>query len=64
MSCAQDDARFELDDYNSEDEDTKAKTSSQPSTDPGLSSASMQLMEKLLTRTLMTLHKTTTDTVP
>ncbi|CAD6564783.1 MAG: ATP-dependent DNA helicase chl1 [Alectoria sarmentosa] len=47
-SYAEDDARFELDEYNSDDEDPKAKDSSQPSKDLGLSSASLQLMEKLL----------------
>ncbi|KAF6219414.1 hypothetical protein HO133_005240 [Letharia lupina] len=46
-SDAEDDERFELDEYNSEDENPKAKTSYHPSTDPGLSSASLQLMEKL-----------------
>ncbi len=61
---AEDDTRFELDEYNSGDEDPKAKTLSHASTDAGPSSASLQLMEKLSSRTLTILYDTLTDTVP
>lgn len=44
---ADDETRFELDEYHSEDEGPKAGTSHRPCTDPGLSSESMRLMEKL-----------------
>lgn len=47
MSDLGDEARYELNEYNSEDEDTKARHSTYHSGDPGLSSASMHLMEKL-----------------
>ena len=45
-SDADDDALFELDEYNSEDEGPKTKAASHSSTDPGLSTASIQLMQK------------------
>ena len=40
-----DDSRFELQDYNSDDEEAATKASSAP-TDQGVSSASLQLMEQ------------------
>lgn len=42
-----DEAQYELNEYNSEDEDMKARHLKPRSGDPGLSSASMHLMEKL-----------------
>ncbi len=42
-----DEAQYELNEYNSEDEDIKARHLKHRSGDPGLSSASMHLMEKL-----------------
>ena len=64
ISDAEDETKFELEEYNSEDEELKPTTASHPSTDPGLSSASLQLMQKLLARTLTVLHDTLTNGVP
>lgn len=46
ISEASEDARFELDEYESEDEGQKEKTSSMTALDQSLSSASMDLMDK------------------
>jgi len=47
MSDFGDEARYELDEYNSDTEDTKSRQSTYQSGEPGLSFASMHLMEKL-----------------
>ena len=63
-SDVEDVTNFELDEYNSEDEGSEASTAVHPSADPGLSSASLQLMQKLLAKSLTTSHATLTDTIP
>ncbi|KAM0794423.1 helicase C-terminal domain-containing protein [Usnea florida] len=49
-SDAEDETLFELDEYHSEDEGPKAEILQSPCPDPGLSSESMRLMEKLIAR--------------
>ena len=63
-SDVEDVTNFELDEYNSADEGSEASTAPRPSADPGLSSASLQLMQKLLANSLTTSHATLTDTIP